>query len=70
MIFEKFRQLDSGVTREHSGTGLGLAITRELVVLLGGKIRLESELGRGTTFIVDLPAECPEGARRPLSAMM
>ena len=70
VIFEKFRQLDSGVTREHSGTGLGLAITRELVVLLGGKIRLESELGRGTTFIVDLPAECPEGARRPLSAMM
>jgi signal transduction histidine kinase len=59
-IFEKFRQLDSSVTREHSGTGLGLAITRDLTHMLGGKIRLESEVGRGSTFIVELPVECPE----------
>jgi len=38
MIFEKFRQLDGSVTREHSGSGLGLAISRELMTLLGGKI--------------------------------
>ena len=59
-IFEKFRQLDSSMTREHSGTGLGLAITRELTLMLGGRIRLESEMGRGSTFIVELPVECPE----------
>lgn len=68
-IFEKFRQLDSSVTREHSGTGLGLAITRELVVMLGGRIHLESELGRGSSFVVELPVDCPEVAQRRMPAL-
>lgn len=68
-IFEKFRQLDSSVTREHSGTGLGLAITRELSLMLGGEIRLESEVGRGSSFIVELPIECPEVVPRRLPAL-
>lgn len=68
-IFEKFRQLDSSVTREHSGTGLGLAITRELTVMLGGEIRLDSELGRGSSFIVELPVESPDSAPRRLPAL-
>jgi signal transduction histidine kinase len=68
-IFEKFRQLDSSVTREHSGTGLGLAITRELALMLGGRIRLESELGRGSSFIVEIPLESPEVAQRRLPAL-
>lgn len=54
-IFEKFHQLDSSKTREHEGTGLGLSITKELCRMLGGSIRVESELGRGTTFHVSLP---------------
>ncbi|UCG15218.1 MAG: HAMP domain-containing histidine kinase [Phycisphaerales bacterium] len=59
-VFEKFKQVDASVTREHGGTGLGLAITRELVHILGGEIHLVSEVGRGTTFVVVLPATAPE----------
>jgi signal transduction histidine kinase len=61
-VFEKFKQVDASVTREHGGTGLGLAITRELVHVLGGEIDFESEVGRGTTFLVTLPATAPEAA--------
>lgn len=68
-IFEKFSQLDASVTREHSGSGLGLAISKELVHLLGGTIRVESELGEGARFIVTLPIECPDQIRRPLPTL-
>jgi signal transduction histidine kinase len=54
-IFEKFTQLDSTVTREHSGTGLGLTISRELAHLLQGRIELESDLGKGATFSLIIP---------------
>lgn len=54
-IFEAFRQADQSFTRQHSGTGLGLAITQSLVRMMGGKISLDSELGQGSTFIVEIP---------------
>lgn len=54
-IFEPFRQVDSTITRDNRGIGLGLSITRQLVELMGGRISLESEMGKGSAFTVILP---------------
>jgi PAS domain S-box-containing protein len=54
-IFEPFRQLQSAVTHENRGVGLGLSITKQLVELMNGRIVVDSEPGRGSTFTVLLP---------------
>ncbi|GAB4253749.1 MAG: hypothetical protein Kow0065_00030 [Methylomicrobium sp.] len=59
-IFEPFEQL--GEQSRHKGTGLGLAITKQLVELMDGTIDLQSELGKGTVFTIDLPIEEADGA--------
>lgn len=54
-IFERFRQIESSYNRKYGGNGLGLAISKSLVELLGGKIWMESEINRGTTFYFTVP---------------
>lgn len=55
IVFEPFRQLNSSVTRDNRGVGLGLSITKQLVDLMHGRIILESEPGKGSTFTILLP---------------
>ena len=55
IIFERFRQVNDTVSRSHEGSGLGLAISRAYVEMLGGKIWVESEVGKGSSFYFTIP---------------
>ncbi|HEY6985979.1 MAG TPA: two-component regulator propeller domain-containing protein [Rhodanobacteraceae bacterium] len=80
-LFNRFEQAE-GVTQRHGGSGLGLAISRELAILMGGKLSVASTLGEGSVFDVDLPiyeaqrtdsakpAILPEASSRPLEILL
>jgi signal transduction histidine kinase len=56
-LFEPFRQIDTGLARQHEGTGLGLSISGRLVEMLGGEATVESEWGVGSTFTFTIPID-------------
>jgi signal transduction histidine kinase/DNA-binding response OmpR family regulator len=64
-LFKEFQQVDSGVNRKQQGTGLGLALTRSFAILHGGDVRVQSELGKGSRFTIDLPLEARGPFRVP-----
>ncbi|MFT3839500.1 MAG: ATP-binding protein [Myxococcaceae bacterium] len=68
LIFEGFRQVEGSSTRRFGGTGLGLAISKQLVELHGGAMRLESALGKGSTFLIELPLTRPHEEPKPSGA--
>lgn len=59
-VFKEFAQADDSTTRNYGGTGLGLAITRRFCELLGGDLVVHSELGKGSTFTIRIPATLPK----------
>jgi signal transduction histidine kinase len=56
-VFDEFRQVDGSSTRRYGGSGLGLSLARRLARLLGGEITVDSSLGEGSTFVVELPLQ-------------
>jgi PAS domain S-box-containing protein len=67
-LFTSFEQAETGTARKFGGTGLGLAISKRIVEMMGGKIWIESELGRGSTFAFTIQARRSTGEQRSLLA--
>ncbi|MDR2140438.1 MAG: response regulator [Deltaproteobacteria bacterium] len=67
-LFSAFTQADTSTTRKYGGTGLGLAISKRLVEMMGGEIKLKSQLGQGTTMIFTIPFALNSEDKTPLTA--
>ncbi|MCL2304947.1 MAG: ATP-binding protein [Planctomycetaceae bacterium] len=68
-IFAAFSQADNSATRKYGGTGIGLTITREMVELMGGKITVAGQEGKGTVFTFSCPFQVPEGVSDSLPVL-
>jgi signal transduction histidine kinase len=64
-VFQEFSQADSSTTRDYGGTGLGLTLSRRLCRMMGGDITVASEVGKGSTFTIRLPAEVRDLTTQP-----
>ena len=62
-IFEEFQQVDNTSTRQKGGSGLGLAISKRIVEMHGGRIMVNSTLGKGATFTIKFPVKTSSGIK-------
>lgn len=67
-LFQKFYRVDNSATREIGGTGLGLFISKQIIEAMGGRIWVESKLGEGSSFFIELPRISPEEVNQKLHA--